>query len=79
MRIFLFAFDANNNRRLITVVITSSITVVLASLAWIYMGIYENYLNNILEAFYMANLCVFEVFGCLECIWSVRAIPTYGM
>ena len=57
MRIFLFAFDAINSE-FITVVITS-ITVILMSLAWMHMGVYENYFNNILEAFFIANLCVF--------------------
>ena len=58
VRLFLFAFDAINSE-LIPVVITS-ITVVLTSLAWMHnMGIYENYFNNILEAFFIANLCMF--------------------
>ena len=58
MRIFLFAFNATTNRKLITVVITS-VTVVLTSLAWMHMGIYEKFSVNILEAFFIANLCMF--------------------
>ena len=58
MRILLFAFDAIN-KKLIPVVITS-ITVVLTSLAWMHnMGIYEKYFNNVLEAFFITNLCIF--------------------
>ena len=30
----------------------------LTSLAWIHKGIYENNLNNILEAFFITNLCM---------------------
>ena len=60
MRLFLFAFDAIINDELISVVITS-ITVILASLAWMHKGVYENYFNNILEAFFIANLCIFAV------------------
>ena len=58
MRIFLFAFDATTNRKLITVVITS-VTVILMSLAWMHMGIYEKFSVNMLEAFFIANLCMF--------------------
>ena len=59
MRIFLFAFDAtNNNRKLITIVITS-VTVILACFAWMHKGIYEKIFVNILEAFFITNLCMF--------------------
>ena len=59
MRLFLLAFDALNSK-LIPVVITS-ITIILASSAWIHKGVYENGFNNILEAFFIANLCMFAV------------------
>ena len=59
VRLFLFAFNALNSE-LIPVIITS-ITVILASLAWTHMGIYENYFNNILEAFFITNLCMLTV------------------
>ena len=57
MRVSLFVFDAINSE-FIPIVI-SSITVILMSLAWMHMGVYENYFNNILEAFFIANLCMF--------------------
>jgi hypothetical protein len=57
MRAFIFAFGTLNSE-LIPVVITS-ITVILTSLAWMHAGIYEKFYVNILEAFFIANLCMF--------------------
>ena len=59
MRLFLLAFDALNSK-LIPVVITS-IAIILASSAWVHKGVYENCFNNILEAFFIANLYIFAV------------------
>ena len=47
-----YVFDFNN------AILVTSITVILAALAWMHMGIYEKCLNNILEAFFIANLCI---------------------
>ena len=49
--------DATDSK-LIPIAITS-VTIILASLAWMHTGIYENHFNNILEAFFIANLCMF--------------------
>jgi hypothetical protein len=57
MRVLIFAFDSINSELIPVVII--SITVVLTSLAWMHAGIYENPFNNILEAFFIANLCIF--------------------
>ena len=40
-------------------VVVTSLMVALSSLAWMQKGIYDNSFNNILEAFFVANLCIF--------------------
>ena len=59
VRLFLFAFDTINSE--LTPIVVTSITIVLAALAWMHMGIYENHFINILEAFFIINLCIFSV------------------
>ena len=45
------------NESILVVII--SLMVAITSLAWMQKGIYENYFNNILEAFFIANLSIF--------------------
>ena len=59
VRLFLFAFDAINSDSELILIITTSVTAVLAALAYVHKGIYENHFNGILEAFFIANLCFF--------------------
>ena len=40
-------------------VVVTSLMVALSSLAWMQKGIYDSSFNNILEAFFIANLCIF--------------------
>ena len=39
----------------------SSVTVCLATLAWLHRGIYERLYNDILEGFFILNLCIFAI------------------
>ena len=41
----------------------SSVTVCLATLAWLHHGIYERLYNDILEGFFILNLCIFAIAG----------------
>ena len=57
VRLFLFVFDAINSD--LNLIVITSVTAVLAALAWIHKGIYDNLFNDILEAFFIVNLCIF--------------------
>ena len=57
VRLLLFIVHAIN--RELTPIIIAAITAVLLSMAWIHKGIYESRLNDIFEAFFLVNLCIF--------------------
>lgn len=57
MHLLLFTVHAIN--RELTPIIIAAITAVLLSMAWIHKGIYESRLNDIFEAFFLVNLCIF--------------------
>lgn len=45
----------------ITPIIITFITAVFLAMAWMHKGIYENRLNDLIEAFFLVNLCIFAV------------------
>ena len=55
---FTFAFNALGSASVNLLTITS-VTVGLAVLAWLQKGLYEKIYNDILEAFFILNLCIF--------------------
>jgi predicted outer membrane repeat protein len=57
VRILLFIVHSIS-RELTPIVITAT-TAVLLSMAWMHNGIYERRLNDLLEAFFLVNLCIF--------------------
>jgi predicted outer membrane repeat protein len=57
VRILLFTVHAIS--RELTPIVITAITAVLLSMAWMHKGIYERCLNDLLEAFFLVNLCIF--------------------
>ena len=55
-RLFIFGYSSDINN----FIIITSITAVLLGLAWMHKGIYENRLNDILEALFIVNVCIFS-------------------
>ena len=53
----LFAIHAIS--RELTPIVITAITAILLSMAWMHKGIYESRLNDIFEAFFLVNLCIF--------------------
>ena len=58
VRLLLFAFTATDSK-LVPIIVTS-VTAVLLALAWGHKGIYENRLNDLIEGFFLVNLCIFS-------------------
>ena len=57
VRLSLFAIHAINSE--LTPIVITSITAALLSMAWMHKGIYESRLNDVFEAFFLVNLCIF--------------------
>ena len=55
MRCVLFVYDASSELLIVT-----SVTAGVATLAWIHNGVYEKFFNNIIEASFILNLCIFS-------------------
>ena len=58
---FALTSQGNNNELKMDLVVITSVSAGLATLAWIHRGIYEKISLDILESFFVLNLCVFAV------------------